>query len=59
MYWVAKCEFCFGIINVVEVAEQIHVNQSKHHGFAKKKVTICHRCQFKFHLASSDMLHVC
>ena len=27
MYWILKYEFYFGIINVVEVAEGIHVDQ--------------------------------
>ena len=43
MYWVPKCEFYFAIIGVV--AEQIRVDQPKN--------------QFKFRLASSDVLHVC
>jgi len=33
------CEFYFGIVKVVKVVEQIHINKPKNQGFAKK----CHR----------------
>ena len=40
MYWVPKCEFYFGIIDVVEVAKRIRVDQPKNRGFAKNN---CHK----------------
>ena len=58
---VPKHEFYFG--NVIKVAEQICINQLKNQGFEKKNNVIsCHRCWFKFCLASSDVYwsdHLC